>query len=83
MFEIVGVIAAVFILVAIAFPKLMRPELKEKEQSVGSTYWGIYEGAKREELEGESVRIPKPSRALHPVAGSISYARGPAGSSKK
>lgn len=82
MFEIVTAVIALVILLAIAFPRFFAPPERKEKKTVGSTYWGYYEGTiDHDNTAAGRVAVPKPSRKNHVVAGSETYARGPAGSS--
>jgi hypothetical protein len=70
-----GVIALV-LLAFIAEPYRFMPEGKRKKKTVGSSYWGIYEGAAVTEVENATVEVPQPARKLRYTLGSSTYAKG-------
>jgi len=76
LFLFVGAAAFVLILFVVE-PYRFIPEGKGKAKRVGSSYWGIYEGAQVEDLKGvEGVEIRKPARKHIYTAGSATYAAG-------
>jgi len=68
---------AIILLVAIAEPLRFLPEFERKKKHVGSTYWGIYEGAQTEEPESmRTVELLQVARKERYIAGSSTYAQG-------
>jgi hypothetical protein len=76
MFEFVSALVALFLLLAIAFPNLIVPQIKGKKKKVGSAYWGVYEGTALSDTGEGRVEIPTPTRKIHITAGSGMYASG-------
>ena len=74
----IGLVIAVAVLVGIAFPKLLMPDLKPRKMKVGSAYWGVYKGQSTEQPEAaKTVEISIADDANHKVvAGSQMYASG-------
>jgi hypothetical protein len=76
-FYIVAGIVAFGILLLVAEPYRFMPEFKKKKKMVGSTYWGIYEGAASEEPAAMRQIEVIPSKTKHKlVVGSATYAAG-------
>ena len=77
MFEIIATCLAVYLLLAVAFPERLLPRLPSKKKKLGSSYWGVYEGVKTEELSEGIIEAPDPGRAgRRVIAGSTMYAQG-------
>lgn len=74
MFEVVSVLLALVLLIGIAFPQLFDGLKKEKTKTVGSSYWGVYDGTPTQDLGNHHVHAPKPGRNAKVVAGSSMYA---------
>lgn len=72
-----GALIAFVLLLAIAEPYRFLPDFEQKAKSVGSTYWGIYEGASVEEKDPtQKIKLHKVARKERYVAGSSTYANG-------
>ena len=76
-FYVVAGIVACGILLLVAEPYRFIPEFKKKKKMVGSTYWGMYEGAAAEEPATMRQIEIAPSKRKHKlVVGSATYAAG-------
>jgi hypothetical protein len=71
-----GAMMALMLLVAIAEPLRFLPEFEQRKKRVGSTYWGIYEGASIEDDATHTVELHKVARKERYIAGSSTYAQG-------
>jgi hypothetical protein len=70
-------LVVLFLLLIVAEPYRFFPEEKPEKKKVGSTYWGVYEGASFEEAESEkTIVIEKSKRKERTVYGSRAYAAG-------
>jgi len=75
--NILGISSAVIVLLYMAFPQVLTPEGKRRKKTVGSTYWGVYEGQPTEDLESEkNIELKVPSGKERVVAGSATYSKG-------
>ncbi|HEY9869150.1 MAG TPA: hypothetical protein V6D08_08285 [Candidatus Obscuribacterales bacterium] len=75
--SIVGLTLACVVLIWLAFPNLLIPAGKPRKKTVGSTYWGVYEGLPPEEPESaRTIELDEPSGKERVVAGSAMYAAG-------
>jgi hypothetical protein len=74
MFEVVSALLAVVLLVSIAFPQLFAHFKKDPEKTVGSSYWGVYDGTPTHDIKDHKMVAPKPGRKAKVIAGSQMYA---------
>jgi len=74
-FLFVGVVAFGLIMFVLE-PYRFLPDFEGKAKKVGSTYWGIYDGASTKDLEVPGVEVRKPARKHIYTAGSATYAAG-------
>lgn len=75
---LVGILIALWATALIAFPDFLTPQFKEKKLKFKARHWGSYElqgDSESEENEG-SVEVGVPSRKIHNVTGSRTYAGG-------
>ncbi|HEY9716845.1 MAG TPA: hypothetical protein V6C69_05230 [Trichormus sp.] len=72
-----GALVAVVLLIAIAEPLRFMPEFEKKKKRVGSTYWGIYQGASTDEPEAMcTIELQQVARKERYIAGSVTYSQG-------
>lgn len=65
------------ILLFVAEPYRFMPEETEKKKRVGSTYWGIYEGAPIVEPEAmRTIEVRRTTRKDRSIVGSQTYSAG-------
>ncbi len=75
--NLLGISFAVAVLLYMAFPDVLTPAGKPRKKTVGSTYWGVYEGQSTEDSEAEMViELKEPTSKERVVAGSALYAKG-------
>jgi hypothetical protein len=75
-YDVIGGLVAVGLLVMIAFPKRFSLPYKPPAK-VGPTYWGAYEGTSTTDAPEETtVQPPKPAGQLPAVTGSSVYEAG-------
>jgi len=76
-FMLFCVLIVCLLLLFIAEPHRFLPERRNKKKMVGSTYWGVYEGAPMEEPESQrTVELQEVARKQQYVAGSSTYSLG-------
>ena len=76
-FNFLALVFGVAILVHLAFPNLLIPEAKPKKETVGPTYWGVYEGQAVDGPESmKTIEVKKSRRKALVVAGSAMYSAG-------
>jgi hypothetical protein len=70
-------VGAFFLSMLVIEPYRFLPEMKAKKKTVGSTYWGAYDGCPVEEsVEMRTIEIKKPARRGKYIVGSGTYALG-------
>jgi hypothetical protein len=75
--NLLGISFAVVVLLYMAFPQTLTPEGKRRKKTVGSTYWGVYEGQPTEDLESEKkIELAVPTAKERVIAGSATYGKG-------
>jgi hypothetical protein len=53
--------------------------VKDKKQTLGASYWGVYEGSElHEDASLRTIKPPKPCKDIDGVVGSGNYANGKA-----
>jgi hypothetical protein len=53
--------------------------IKNKKETLGASYWGVYEGSELHEDDAlRTIKPPKPCKDVNGVAGSGAYANGKA-----
>jgi hypothetical protein len=76
-FYAICIAIAIGTLLFIAEPYRFMPEETEKKKRVGSTYWGIYEGAPIVEPEAmRTIEVRRSTRKERIIAGSQTYSAG-------
>ena len=77
-FHIFIVLTGIFLLVAIAFPKLLVPEIGYKKKRVAASYWGEYQGhpIENEEVEEPTIEVRSIKTKEKIVVGATTYALG-------
>ena len=76
-FYSVCIVIALTALLFVAEPHRLLPEQEHKKKRVGSTYWGVYEGAAIVEPESmRTIEVVRSTRKMKFIAGSQTYAAG-------